>query len=260
MAVASALSMFRDVRTGIGDRFRSFREPTMAGYLRRLVLIFLPVPLTLILPLAVAVGATWSAPGWLILLSGSVSVAVLLMCLLIQPPPLPAGLSVRASVRRSLHRYQQITRLRIALPLAALAMGAAAALVGDGLLPYLAALVLAWPQLLLALPGAYSVSRARHSMEAWGAQAQLWTALAEPAPGIRPGMRRFRSSTAVGWADPVPGAASSSSGGSGTRSHLARGPMRRAGNSARTGTGSTRRPATTRVVRAPARQRIAPGE
>ena len=60
-------------------------------------------------------------------------------------------------------------------------MGAAASITGGGLFPYTIALLLAWPQLLLALPGYFTVSRARRAMEAWGAKAYLWAALAQPA-------------------------------------------------------------------------------
>ncbi|MDS1268779.1 hypothetical protein RIF23_00555 [Lipingzhangella sp. LS1_29] len=233
---------------------RAFREPTMAGYLRRVVLVFLPVPLAALVPITIAVSASWAAAGWLVLVSVSVSVASLLMCLIMQPPPLPEGLSTRASVRRSLHRYQQVTRLRIALPLAALATGGVAAVTSGGLAPYVAALVLAWPQLLLALPSYHNISRARQSMESWGAQAQLWAALAEPAPEVRPGRRRdqFASLPGHGGAEPAgtpAGGAAQDSGGSARRSHLARPPIRRPAGASRPVPGGPRRPGPGRTGR-----------
>ncbi|UOE22009.1 hypothetical protein NI17_012110 [Thermobifida halotolerans] len=84
-------------------------------------------------------------------------------------------------MRRSLHRFRQITGLRIGLAMTPVVMGAAASIAGGGLFPYTVAFLLAWPQLLLAFPGYFTVSRARRAMEAWGTKAYLWAALAQPA-------------------------------------------------------------------------------
>ncbi len=157
------------------------QEPTAAGQIRRQVLFYIPLPLLLLGPLALVLDGRWSAPGWTILLSASVAVGALLLACVAQPTPLPAGVPPEVSVRRSLHRFRQITGLRIGLALTPVVMGAAASITGGGLFPYTIALLLAWPQLLLALPGYFTVSRARRAMEAWGAKAYLWAALAQPA-------------------------------------------------------------------------------
>ncbi|GAA3757571.1 hypothetical protein HDA32_001800 [Spinactinospora alkalitolerans] len=156
------------------------QQPTMSGQLRRQVLFYAPLPLPVFALLALAVGGQWSSPGWTILLSASVAVASLLLAFVVQPTPLPEGLSAEASVRRSLHRFRQITGLRIGLAMTPIAVGAGAALAGGGLFPFVAALLLAWPQLLLAVPSFWTVSRARRSMESWGTQAYIWAALAQP--------------------------------------------------------------------------------
>jgi hypothetical protein len=157
-------------------------RPTEAGRLWRQVLFFLPAPLPVLAVVALIVGGDWSAPGVTILLSGSVAVASLLLAVVVQPTPLPEGLSAEASVRRSLHRFRQITALRIALALTPVAVGAGASIAGGGLFPLAAALVLAWPQLVLASPIFFTITRARRAMEAWGTKAYLWAALAQPAP------------------------------------------------------------------------------
>lgn len=176
--------------------------PTMMGHLRRLVLIFAPVPLALALPLWFLVDGQLSAPGWTILFSASAAITSLLLCALVQPPPLPEGLSPGASVRRSLHRFRQVTRLRIALPMTAVGVGAIASVIGDGLFPFLVALALGWPQLLLALPSYHAVSRARRSMEQRGSRAYLWAALGTPAPAVA---SRDRVPTpAAGTVEPAP--------------------------------------------------------
>lgn len=160
----------------------AINQPTEAGQLRRRVLFWTPLPVPLILLVAVATGGQFSAPGWIILASGSVAVGTLLMALIVQPTPLPEGLSAEASVRRSLHRFRQFTSLRIGLAVAAIAVGAGASLAGGGLFPLFASVLLAWPQLFLALPNFRAVTRARRAMEAWGTNAYLWAALAQPAP------------------------------------------------------------------------------
>ncbi|WP_131102574.1 hypothetical protein [Streptomonospora litoralis] len=160
----------------------ALRRPTESGQLWRQVLFFVPVPLPVLGVVALLVGGGLSAPGWTILLAGSVAVASLLLALMVQPTPLPEGLSAEASVRRSLHRFRQITGLRIALALTPVAVGAGASIAGGGLFPLLAALALAWPQLLLASPTFFTITRSRRAMEAWGTRAYLWAALAQPAP------------------------------------------------------------------------------
>lgn len=160
---------------------RTVQEPTAAGQIRRQVLFHAPIPFVLFGLLALILRGEWSAPGWTILLAGSVTVGSLLLAFLAQPTPLPEGLSPEVSVRRSLHRFRQITGLRIGLSMTSVTIGAAAAITGGGLFPYVAALMLYWPHLLLALPGYYTVSRARRAMEAWGTKAYLWAGLAQPA-------------------------------------------------------------------------------
>ncbi|WP_243742706.1 hypothetical protein [Actinorugispora endophytica] len=167
------------------------REPTAAGQIRRQVLFFAPIPLLLLGLLALVLRGEWSAPGWTILLSGSVSVGSLLLAVVAQPTPLPEGMPPEVSVRRSLYRFQQITSLRIGLAMTPVVMGAAAAVAGGGLFPYAVALALAWPQLLLALPGYFTVSRSRRAMEAWGTKAYLWAGLAQAAPVEWPLVTRY---------------------------------------------------------------------
>ncbi|WP_082126585.1 hypothetical protein [Allosalinactinospora lopnorensis] len=165
--------------------YASLREavlrPTETGQLRRQVLFFVPLPIPVFAIVALAVGGSLSAPGWMILLSGSVAIASLLLAVVVQPSPLPEGLSAEASVRRSLHRFRQITTLRISLALTPIAVGAGTAVAGGGLLPLIVALLLAWPQLLLAMPSFFIITRARRAMEAWGTKAYLWAALAQSA-------------------------------------------------------------------------------
>ncbi|WP_184583700.1 hypothetical protein [Lipingzhangella halophila] len=156
-------------------------RPTEAAQLRRQVLFFIPFPLPVLGLVALLVGGRLSAPGWMILLSSSVAVASLLLAVVVQPSPLPEGLSAQASVRRSLHRFRQITALRTGLALTPVVIGAGTALAGGGLMPLLAALVLAWPQLVLAMPTFFTITRARRAMEAWGTRAYLWAGLAQPA-------------------------------------------------------------------------------
>ncbi|GLU49485.1 hypothetical protein [Nocardiopsis ansamitocini] len=170
---------------------RMVGEPTAAGHLRRQVFFFVPIPVLLGGVLALALDTQWSAPGWTILFSGSISVTCLLIAFLVHPTPLPEGLSQEASVRRSLHRFRQITGLRITLAMLPILLGAGAALAGGGMFPYAVAMALAWPQLLLALPGYFTVSRARRAMEAWGTKAYLWAALAQPAKVEWPLITRY---------------------------------------------------------------------
>jgi hypothetical protein len=141
-----------------------------------------PLPVPLLALVALLVGGGWSAPGWTILLSGSVGVASLLLAVVVQPTPLPEGLAAETSVRRSLHRFRQITALRIGLALSPVIIGAGASIAGGGMFPLAVALVLAWPQLVLAMPIFFTITRARRAMEAWGTRAYLWAALAQPAP------------------------------------------------------------------------------
>ncbi|RNL85350.1 hypothetical protein EFW17_09290 [Halostreptopolyspora alba] len=156
-------------------------RPTESAQLRRQVLFFIPVPIPVVALVALVVDGRVSAPGWMILLSGSVAVASLLLAVIVQPSPLPEGLSAQASVRRSLHRFQQITTLRISLALTPVVVGAGTAVAGGGLFPLLVALALAWPQLVLAMPTFFTITRARRAMEAWGTRAYLWAGLAQPA-------------------------------------------------------------------------------
>ncbi|PSK96719.1 hypothetical protein CLV63_11016 [Murinocardiopsis flavida] len=150
--------------------------------MRRRALFCLPLPLVLLGAAALFTGGGLAAPGWLIVVSGSVAVGTLLLALIVQPTPLPEGLSAEASVRRSLHRFRQFTSLRLWLAITALAVGFGASIAGGGLFPLLGAMVLAWPQVLLALPTFRSVTKARRAMEAWGTNAYLWAGLSQPAP------------------------------------------------------------------------------
>ncbi|WP_306368408.1 hypothetical protein [Nocardiopsis sp. CC223A] len=172
-------------------------QPTQEGELRRRALFWLPAPLPVVGLVALSVGGSLSAAGWTILLATSVGVGTLLMSLIVQPTPLPEGLAPPVSARRALHRFRQFTGLRIALALATMAIGAAAALVGGGLYPLLAALALAVPQLLLAMPTFFTITRARRAMEAWGTTAYLWHALSRPAkvtwPIVTPAVKAWRS-------------------------------------------------------------------
>jgi hypothetical protein len=63
--------------------------------------------------------------------------------------------------------------------------------------PLFAALALAWPQLLLAMPTFFTITRARRAMEAWGTTAYLWHALSRPAkvtwPIATPLARSYRA-------------------------------------------------------------------
>lgn len=156
-------------------------EPTQEGQLRRRVLFWLPAPLPVLGLVALLVGGTQSASGWIILLAASVGVGTLLLALIVHPTPLPEGLTPQVSSRRSLHRFRQFTGLRIALALVPVAIGAAASVIGGGMYPLYAALVLAWPQILMAMPTFFVITRARRAMEAWGTTAYLWHALSRPA-------------------------------------------------------------------------------
>ncbi|MDT0330414.1 hypothetical protein [Nocardiopsis lambiniae] len=172
-------------------------QPTQEGELRRRVLFWVPAPLPVVGLVALLVGGSMSAAGWTILLATSVGVGTLLMSLIVQPTPLPEGLAPPVSARRALHRFRQFTGLRIALALVTMVIGAAAALVGGGLYPLLAALTLAFPQLLLAMPTFFTITRARRAMEAWGTTAYLWHALSRPAkvtwPVITPLVKVWRT-------------------------------------------------------------------
>ncbi|GAA1454590.1 hypothetical protein [Nocardiopsis tropica] len=156
-------------------------QPTQEGELRRRVLFWLPAPLPVLGAVYLLVGGALSAAGWTILLAASVGVGTLLLAFIVQPTPLPEGLVPQVSARRSLHRFRQFTGLRIALALVPVAIGAAASVVGGGMYPLLASLLLAWPQLLLAMPTFFTITRARRAMEAWGTTAYLWHALSRPA-------------------------------------------------------------------------------
>ncbi|WP_150243573.1 hypothetical protein [Nocardiopsis quinghaiensis] len=156
-------------------------QPTQEGELRRRALFWLPAPLPVLGLVYLLVGGTLSASGWTILLASSVGVGTLLLALIVQPTPLPEGLAPPVSARRSLHRFRQFTGLRIALALVPVVLGAAASVAGGGMYPLFAALVLAWPQLLLAMPTFFTITRARRAMEAWGTTAYLWHALSRPA-------------------------------------------------------------------------------
>jgi hypothetical protein len=165
----------------------------MSGYLCRQVVVIAAVPVPLTVLMAVTLSGHMPAPGWTILVGAMAAVASLLLALVIRPSPLPRGLSPQASARRSLLRFRQITHLRLALPMAALGIGAGAARAGGGMNPYWAALALAWPQILLAWPSFHTVASARRGMEAWGARAYLWAGLEQPAPGVRPRPRESRA-------------------------------------------------------------------
>ncbi|WP_028648256.1 hypothetical protein [Nocardiopsis sp. CNT312] len=156
-------------------------QPTQEGEVRRRVLFWLPVPLPVLGLVLLLVGGSLSAAGWTILLAASVGMGTLLLSTLVQPTPLPEGLGPQASARRSLHRFRQFTTLRICLALVAVVFGATASILGGGAYPMLAALALAWPQLLMALPTFFTITRARRAMEAWGTTAYLWHALSRPA-------------------------------------------------------------------------------
>ncbi|MFE3461503.1 hypothetical protein ACFXKD_28515 [Nocardiopsis aegyptia] len=156
-------------------------QPTQEGELRRRVLFWVPVPLPVLGLVALAVGGSLAAAGWTILLAACVGVGSLLLATVVQPTPLPEGLTPPVSARRSLHRFRQFTNLRVVLALVPVVVGAMASIAGGGLYPLLACLVLAWPQLLLALPTFFTITRARRAMEAWGTTAYLWHALSRPA-------------------------------------------------------------------------------
>lgn len=173
-----AASVVKRLRTRVVEYVQ---EPTAAGQIRRQVFFHVPIPVLVLGLLALILRGQWSAPGWTILLAASVAVGTLLLACVAQPTPLPEGVSPEVSVRRSLHRFRQITGLRIGLAMTPVVMGAAASIAGGGLFPYTVAFLLAWPQLLLAFPGYFTVSRARRAMEAWGTKAYLWAALAQPA-------------------------------------------------------------------------------
>ncbi|WP_017573489.1 MFS transporter [Nocardiopsis halotolerans] len=172
-------------------------QPTQEGELRRRALFWLPVPIPVLGLVHLLVGGTLAAWGWTILLAASVGVGTLLLALVVQPTPLPEGLAPQASARRSLHRFRQITGLRISLALVPVAIGAAASVIGGGMYPLFAALALAWPQLLMALPTFFTITRARRAMEAWGTTAYLWHALSRPArvtwPVVTPLARSWRA-------------------------------------------------------------------
>ena len=171
-------------------------QPTQEGELRRRVLFWIPAPLPLLGLVYLVVGGALSAAGWTILLAASVAVGTLLLATIVQPTPLPEGLAPPVSARRSLHRFRQFTQLRVALSLVPMVIGAAASIIGGGLYPLLAALVVAWPQLLLAMPTFFTITRARRAMEAWGTTAYLWHALSRPAkvtwPLATPMARSYR--------------------------------------------------------------------
>ncbi|QRN80055.1 MAG: hypothetical protein JK586_18285 [Nocardiopsis sp. BM-2018] len=172
-------------------------QPTQEGELRRRVLFWLPAPLPVIGLVYLLVGGAFSAAGWTILLAASVGVGTLLLAMIVQPTPLPEGLAPPVSARRSLHRFRQFTQLRVALALVPMAIGACAAVAGGGMYPLFAALALAWPQLLLAMPTFFTITKARRAMEAWGTTAYLWHALSRPAkvtwPIATPMARSYRA-------------------------------------------------------------------
>lgn len=168
------------------------------------MLFWLPAPLPVLGVVYLMVGGVYSAAGWTILLAACVGVGTLLLAMVVQPTPLPEGLSPPVSARRSLHRFRQFTGLRIALALVPVFIGAAASVVGGGMYPVFASLALAWPQMLLAIPTFFTITRARRAMEAWGTTAYLWHALSRPAkvtwPIITPlakWLRRWRAERAV---------------------------------------------------------------
>ncbi|ASU59388.1 MFS transporter [Nocardiopsis dassonvillei] len=171
--------------------------PTQEGELRRRALFWLPAPLPVLGVVYLLVGGQLAAAGWTILLAASVGVGTMLLALVVQPTPLPEGLVPQVSARRSLHRFRQFTGLRITLALVPVVIGAAASVIGGGLYPLFAALALAWPQLLLALPTFFTITRARRAMEAWGTTAYLWHALSRPArvtwPVLTPAARNWRA-------------------------------------------------------------------
>ncbi|PWV45957.1 MULTISPECIES: hypothetical protein [Nocardiopsis] len=172
-------------------------QPTQEGELRRRVLFWLPAPIPVLGLVYLLVGGAMSAAGWTILLAASVGVGTLLLAVIVQPTPLPEGLAPPVSARRSLHRFRQFTQLRVALALVPVVIGAAAAIAGGGMYPLFAALALAWPQLLLAMPTFFTITRARRAMEAWGTTAYLWHALSRPAkvtwPVLTPLARSYRA-------------------------------------------------------------------
>lgn len=172
-------------------------QPTQEGELRRRVLFWLPAPLPVLGLVYLLVGGAYSAAGWTILLAASVGVGTLLLAMIVQPTPLPEGLAPPVSARRALHRFRQFTQLRVALALVPMVIGAAAAIAGGGMYPLFAALALAWPQLLLAMPTFFSITKARRAMEAWGTTAYLWHALSRPAkvtwPIATPLARSYRA-------------------------------------------------------------------
>ncbi|WP_017589701.1 hypothetical protein [Nocardiopsis ganjiahuensis] len=172
-------------------------QPTQEGELRRRVLFWLPAPLPVLGLVYLLVGGAFSAAGWTILLAASVGVGTLLLAMIVQPTPLPEGLAPPVSARRALHRFRQFTQLRVALALVPMAIGAAAAIAGGGMYPLFAALALAWPQLLLAMPTFFTITKARRAMEAWGTTAYLWHALSRPAkvtwPIATPLARSYRA-------------------------------------------------------------------
>ncbi|GHC85383.1 hypothetical protein GCM10007079_28200 [Nocardiopsis terrae] len=172
-------------------------QPTQEGELRRRVLFWLPAPIPVLGLVYLMVGGTFSAAGWTILLAASVGVGTMLLAMLVQPTPLPEGLAPPVSARRSLHRFRQFTQLRVALALVPMVIGAAAAVAGGGMYPLFAALALAWPQLLLAVPTFFTITKARRAMEAWGTTAYLWHALSRPArvtwPVATPLARSYRA-------------------------------------------------------------------
>lgn len=172
-------------------------QPTQEGELRRRVLFWLPAPIPVIGLVYLLVGGAYSAAGWTILLAASVGVGTLLLAMIVQPTPLPEGLAPPVSARRALHRFRQFTQLRVALALVPVVIGAAAAIAGGGMYPLFAALALAWPQLLLAMPTFFTITKARRAMEAWGTTAYLWHALSRPAkvtwPVATPLARSYRA-------------------------------------------------------------------
>ncbi|GAA1457728.1 hypothetical protein GCM10009603_08810 [Nocardiopsis exhalans] len=161
------------------------------------MLFWLPAPLPVLGLVYLLVGGAFSAAGWTILLAASVGVGTLLLAMIVQPTPLPEGLAPPVSARRSLHRFRQFTQLRVALALVPMAIGACAAIAGGGMYPLFAALALAWPQLLLAMPTFFTITKARRAMEAWGTTAYLWHALSRPAkvtwPIATPLARSYRA-------------------------------------------------------------------
>ena len=172
-------------------------QPTQEGELRRRVLFWLPAPLPVLGLVYLLVGGAFSAAGWTILLAACVGVGTLLLAMIVQPTPLPEGLAPPVSARRSLHRFRQFTQLRVALALVPMAIGAAAAIAGGGMYPLFAALALAWPQMLMAMPTFFTITKARRAMEAWGTTAYLWHALSRPAkvtwPVATPLARSYRA-------------------------------------------------------------------